>query len=71
MTPVAREATHTLEWERTPSRLHRALFARLDTQAYVARLEQAAAAKGVDVAALKARETVHDDESDAVHALLV
>ncbi len=64
---------HTREWEQMPSTVNRALFARLDTQAYVARLERAAAANGVDVEALKARQVVHESEDDGglVHTLVL
>ena len=44
---------HTRQWAQLNSTVHRALYARLDAQAYVRRLEAELEARGFDVAALK------------------
>ena len=51
--------SHSAAWQRLPSRTQRALFARLDHVAYVARLERELEARGVDVAAMRADESTH------------
>ena len=47
------KASQTKLWGALPSRTRRALFARVDSQAYTWRLEAELAARGVDVAALR------------------
>lgn len=62
---------HTREWSQLGSRVHKALYARLDAQEYVRRLEAALEAKGGDVAALKARDELRRDGGEAAHNLLL
>ena len=63
---------HSLEWGQTRSRVHRALYARLDSQEYVRRLEHALQARGGNVAALKAQGTLLEEgDGDGVHNLLL
>ena len=63
---------HTVEWEQMGSGVHRALYARLDSQEYVRSLEEAFQAHGGDLAALKAQNVLRKEGGgDAAHNLLL
>ena len=64
--------SHSAAWSSLPSRTHRALYARLDSQEYVLRLERELEARGGDLAALKAPDApVGSDEADQAHDLII
>ena len=50
---------HTANWGAQLSRTRRALLARIDSHAYVQRLEEELSARGVDVAALQADQAAY------------